>query len=531
MLKFFRKHARGWFMIAIIGIIIIVFVLYFGSAGGGRAATVIATVDKRIIADNEFYKEYEKLQDMARMSLGDQLTPEKLKELDLKRKAYDELLNRQIIVAKAADLKIQVSNEELRNSIMSLPLLQTNGTFDERKYQQILRYNRISAEDFEALQRAELTAQKIESFVREGVKISDQEIYDFYATQNQKINVNFVQVSGNDIKKRILPSPQELENYLKNNGNSFLFPEQVKIKYIFFDGDAFSPDISDADIRDYYSSNKESYRTKDGKPLSLSDARNSIVRDLKKTRGLQNAFLEAKKARDVIYQDDNMDAYGSKNNLKVLHVDYFSVNKTPQDFASLKNFKDIILDLQSNELSKVLSSEKGYYLLKIVDKKPAYVPKLNAIENEVRLRFIESEANILAEKEARSILEKMASGEDFDKIVREKGLTIRETGFFQPGNAIPQIGSHKDAAEVLLQLSANKPYSEKPLFINNAYVIFKFKDANKPERKQFEPQKALYEKILLSIKKEQAFKTWLEGNKTAMIKEKRVRIKKQVEDL
>ena len=40
MLKFFRKHARGWFMIAVIAIIIIVFVLYFGSSRGGQQKDV-----------------------------------------------------------------------------------------------------------------------------------------------------------------------------------------------------------------------------------------------------------------------------------------------------------------------------------------------------------------------------------------------------------------------------------------------------------------------------------------------------------
>jgi predicted GIY-YIG superfamily endonuclease len=41
----------------------------------------------------------------------------------------------------------------------------------------------------------------------------------------------------------------------------------------------------------------------------------------------------------------------------------------------------------------------------------------------------------------------------------------------------------------------------------------------------------MYKKILISIKREEAMKTWLEGNKAAMIKEKRIKIKKQVEDL
>ena len=239
MLRFFRKHARGWFMIAIIGIIIIVFVLYFGSNRGSNTANAIATIDKKIISDAEFRNEYGKLLDRAQLSLGAKLTPEILKKMDLKRQAYNDLLNRQIIIAKAEDLKIQVSDEELRNMLMSVPALQTNGVFDERKYQQILRYNKLSSEDFEALQKAELIANKIETIVCEGIKISDQEIYDLYVLQNQKINVNFVQISGKNIKKEITPTQTELEDYLKRNSNLFRIAEQMKFKYIFFRGRFF----------------------------------------------------------------------------------------------------------------------------------------------------------------------------------------------------------------------------------------------------------------------------------------------------
>jgi len=291
MLRFFRKHARGWFMIAIIGIIIIVFVLYFGSNRGGNTANAIATIDKKIISDAEFRNEYGKLLDRAQLSLGAKLTPEILKKMDLKRQAYNDLLNRQIIITKAEDLKIQVSDEELRNMLMSVPALQTNGAFDERKYQQILRYNKLSAEDFEALQKAELIANKIETIVCEGIKISDQEIYDLYVLQNQKINVNFVQISGKDIKKKITPTQTELEDYLKHNSNLFRIAEQMKFKYIFFAGDSFSPDISDSDIRSYYGSYKDKYKTKDGKQLPLADVKSTIVKELKKTRGMQSAYV------------------------------------------------------------------------------------------------------------------------------------------------------------------------------------------------------------------------------------------------
>ena len=322
-----------------------------------------------------------------------------------------------------------------------------------------------------------------------------------------------------------------MEDYLKRNSNLFRIAEQMKFKYIFFAGDSFSPDIRESDIRNYYGSYKDKYKTKDGKQLPFADVKSTIVKELKKTRGMQSAYVEAKKAHDIIYQEDKFEAYGNKNNLKIHDVEFFPINKPPQEFTSINNFATIILDLQKDEISKVLAAENGYYLLKVIDKKPSYLPKLNTIENEVQSRFIESEMQILAEKEAQSILESTKSGETLDKIAGKNGLKVNETGFFQPGNTIPKLGSNQDVAEVLFQLSANKPYAEKPLFINNTYVILKLKDVSKLDENDFEVKKALYKKTLISIKREEAMKTWLEGNKAAMIKEKRIKIKKQVEDL
>ncbi|MBE3085072.1 MAG: SurA N-terminal domain-containing protein, partial [Bacteroidetes bacterium] len=89
MLRFLRKHARGWFMIAVIGIIIIVFVLYFGSGGRGSHASAIAIVDGKVISEAEFHNEYGKMLDIARQRLGERLTPEILKKMDLKQTAYN----------------------------------------------------------------------------------------------------------------------------------------------------------------------------------------------------------------------------------------------------------------------------------------------------------------------------------------------------------------------------------------------------------------------------------------------------------
>jgi peptidyl-prolyl cis-trans isomerase D len=532
MLKFFRKHARGWFMLGIIVIIIIVFVLYFGSNRGGKMANAIAVIDGKVISEADFHNEYGKLLDMTRMRYGGNLPPELIKKMDIKKMAYDSLLNSQIIIAKAADLKLQVSDEELRNTVMSLPSLQTDGVFDERKYQQILRFNKTSAEDFENMQKINLTARKIENLIREGIKISDKEIFDAYMAQNQKINVNFIQISRKDIKKIIVPTNSELETYLKNNSGGFRVPDQVRMKYLSFSADDFAPsDISESEIRDYYNRQKDKYKTKDGKLSPLADVRNLVLKELLKLRGMQNAYKDAKKAHDILYQENNFEAYAAKNKLKINNSDFFPINKPPGDLAAVKDLATTLVDLNKNDISKVIATDNGYYLIQVTDKKAAYLPKLADIKDDVENNFLENEKLILAEKEAFAILNRLKKGEELEKVVKEMGLKINETGLFEPGSSIPKLGVSAEATEALIQITGKRPYPEKPFLINNGYVIFKFKDASKIDEKDFAAKKDLYKKAFISVKRDEAMHMWLEGNKEAMKREGRIIIKKEAKDL
>ncbi|MEN6467999.1 MAG: SurA N-terminal domain-containing protein [Smithella sp.] len=532
MLKFFRKHARGWFMLLFMAIIIFVFVLYFGTDRGAQTAHTLAIVDGVAITESEYYSEYSKLTDMAKERYGGALTADMLKGMDLKKMAFDSLINRQIIISKAKDLKLQVSDDELKQMIAAIPALQTDGKFDPYKYKQLLSYNKLTAEDFEARQKINLASGKIENLINEGIKVSDQEVLDLYAMQNQKINLQFLQISGADITRPIHPSASELEQYLKNNSNAFRVPEQVKVKYLYFPADAFSAaDISPSEIRDYYNRTKENYKGKDGKPLGIEQATPIIIKELKQGRGMQKALAEAKKAHDTIYQEDNFDAYAAKNNLKVQTADFFPLNKPPQALSSVKDLSVQLAGLLKKELSKVLSAENGYFVVRIEDKKEAYTPQLKNIEADVRQSYLKSERDRIAGEEAAILMEKLRKGESLDKLAAEKNFKIQETGLFLPANVIPKLGNHPEALEIFLSLSMNQPYPEKPLIINKTHVIFKLKELSALDKADFETKKEIFKKVAMNLKKEEAMKSWLEGNKAAMIKEKRLKINKEVKDL
>ena len=64
------------------------------------SANAIAIIDGKTISEAEFRNEYEKLLDMVRMRYGANLSPEMLKKMDLKQRAYNSLINRQLSLLK-----------------------------------------------------------------------------------------------------------------------------------------------------------------------------------------------------------------------------------------------------------------------------------------------------------------------------------------------------------------------------------------------------------------------------------------------
>ncbi len=93
------------------------------------------------------------------------------------------------------------------------------------------------------------------------------------------------------------------------------------------------------------------------------------------------------------------------------------------------------------------------------------------------------------------------------------------------------MGFNQGDPKTFYRLSVANPYPENSFFVNGTYVVFKLKSLSKLDRQVLEKEKDIYKKILLSVKQEEAMRSWLEGNKKALTKEKRIDIKRQAQDL
>ncbi len=533
MLDLMRKHARNWIMKVLLGIIIVVFVFYFGSIGRSRQADIVATVDGKTIAYVDLQKEYQNLSQFYRQRLGGMLTDEMLKGLNLKQQALDNLIQQAIILQKAKELDVEVTDEEVQASILATPGFQKGGAFDDRIYKQLLRFNKLTPEDFEFLQKNALIMTRFANLIQDGVKVSDRDIYDLYRFQNEKLDIRFIQVSPKDFRANVNPGEKELETYLKEHGDEFRVADQIQVKYMVFSGTdyASSVRITDADIADYYDLHADKFKKSGSKPVPLSEAKTKIMTDLRQIGGMQMASDAAKKAHDTIYQDENFDGYAAKHGLKHNTTSFFTSSNPPDDLQQIGDLSRMIFSLQKDEISKVLSDNKAYYLLKLIAKRPSYVPSLKEVRQQVEKQYVDKESNRLARQAADAILGRLKKGEGFHQVVQEKKLKVAETGFFLPGATIPKLGSSPELSNALFPLTVSKPYPERVVFVGGNFIIVQLKERAKLDDSDFAGKKEMLRKTLLQRRKSDVLQAWVEGTKAAMIKDGRLTLKKDLKEI
>jgi peptidyl-prolyl cis-trans isomerase D len=165
MLKFMRKYARSYLIKIIFGVIIIVFVFYFGAGSIREKETVIAEVGGFDVRDAEYRESYKP---------GGRDIPAALSGQDGRQasgrpegKVLSDIINKYILLSEAKKLGISVSEQEFADLIGSVEAFRKDGKFDRERYLAVLKQNRTDPEQFEKSQKTMLLLRKVVSIIRD----------------------------------------------------------------------------------------------------------------------------------------------------------------------------------------------------------------------------------------------------------------------------------------------------------------------------------------------------------------------------
>ncbi len=457
-----RRH-RGWLKWSL-GIVVVTFVaLYVPSCFladmGVTAAPTgsIATIEGRKIPVTTFQRAYAQQSQAIRTAYGDQFNEQMLQQLGIGPRVLDQLVNDEAIVIEAERLGIHVSDQELRERILTIPALQQNGQFiGWAQYSLFLQRQRppMRPDEFESEVRKQLLGDKLHAQVTGWIHVPDSEVRSEFTRRNEKVKLDLAIFTASQFRGAIQPTEQDIMARFEGNKEEYRLPEKRRVRYLAVDANALKSRMtaSNAEIDALYKRNEAMYSTPE-------QIRSSHI--LFKTEGKDDATVK-KLAESVLAK---VKAGGDFAALaKQYSEDTSKENGGDLDYSGrggmVKEFDDVAWALKIGETSGLVKSQFGYHIIKLTDKKAAAKRTLADVRVQLEDQVKTEKAQAEATKKADELAGSIRTPADLDRVAREQSLAVGDSGLFSRDEPLAGIGFAPAVAAKAFELEVGK-VSEK----------------------------------------------------------------------
>ena len=199
-----------------------------------RSNPVAAEVGRNDITFVEFERSYRNTEAQYREMYGDAFSGELAEQLQLPVQTLENLINERLLVMEAERLGLVVSNEELQAAILDIPgLTDGAGNFiGARQYQDLLRANRFSVDEFESNLKRGLLVQKLQDALREIAHVTDGEVEQRAREDAERAAIRYIRVAANRFADDAAPTDEEAVAHFEQNRADFRLPERRRVGYL-----------------------------------------------------------------------------------------------------------------------------------------------------------------------------------------------------------------------------------------------------------------------------------------------------------
>ncbi len=243
-----RKHSKI--------VIIITAILFVGGMAMMGLTGIFSEKDNELgvigdkeITIQEFAQNFEAAVYNYSQSLGggQQLSNEQLAQIN--NQVWYQMVQDYVINKAIDDYAVEVSAKQIAKAIKDDPLeqikqmeqMQTDGKFDQEKYEQALRLGQLNVEALESVYRQRLLIQNLQLDVVGKVFVSDADVRQEYIDQNQELDARVIWFNPEKVKVEKKLTQKELLDFYEANKQAFKKGESRVFDYVVVD---FADDVA-----------------------------------------------------------------------------------------------------------------------------------------------------------------------------------------------------------------------------------------------------------------------------------------------
>lgn len=467
MLNTMRENAGSWIIKVLLGVIVVAFV--FMGAGSFQASreSKIATVNGEGISVSQFQRAYNNILENLRSQFGNNLNDEMIKMLNVKQQALDAVIDTALLRQAAQENDLRIPDEELAASIVSIPAFQNNGAFDKDRYKMLLGQNRLTPETFETIQKEAMIMDQMRSLIIRSAKISDGEARAWYQWENTALNVNYVRFKPETFTD-IDITDKMITDYYTTNKENYRTRPRVQARYIKFEPATYKTEIkvTPEEIAQYYADYPNEFKTQE-----TVSARH-ILFTLPEKATNEEAEAARLKAADVLKKLTDGEDFAA---LAKTYSDCPSKEKGGDLGAftrdqMVKPFADAAFALTVGAISEPVRTQFGWHIIKVDAHNPAATESLENATPKITEKITDRKAKNLAYDAAEALYNSTFDGEEFIKNAKAQKLDLVTTDFFDNATGPKGITSAADFAALAFKLPLME-ISDITEFDNAYYLV------------------------------------------------------------
>lgn len=453
-LKWLRDRFRHlkivlWAVVAVF--VLLVFVDWgTGRSGRGGPEDVAVRVGERVVTEREFLDEVRRSERQMRDLYGNQW--DQLRDqVNLANQTAQRFIQRELLKEEASRLGLVVSDRELQEEIVAMPVFQRSGGgfVGSETYQRVLRANQTTPEAFEAGLREDLLIRKLTTLMERSVWVSDAEVEDSFRRERETADLTLIMIRYEDFLGEVEVDQAALEAYYQERAEQYARPEQRVVRYLAVETSRLrrTLPVEDAELETYYRQHQQEFVEGE-----QARARHVLI------RVDPNASAEARAEAELKAQQVATQARGG--------IDFAALAAASSDDPATKGaggdlgwfgrgrmvpeFEEAVFGATPGEVVGPVQSTYGYHVIKVDEFRPERQLPLEEVREQVRFKVLEGRAAAEAETRAAALYqrvkgEQLATDEAWQALADEDpAVVLNLSPPFEVDGSIPGLGDDPD---------------------------------------------------------------------------------------
>ena len=454
MISTMREYLGGLKLVLLFVILAFVgtSVVYFGADALGRKRlgdNSVATVNGEDIPVDRFRRAYSSYIEFYRQIYKDRLSPEMAERLGISQQVINDLVQDALIGQQARREGVVVTDDELRARIQQVRAFQEDGRFSRDRYLMVLHNLRIDPTEFEADQRRDLVRRKMEGLVKDGVKVSPDELLQAYAFRKDRVRAGWASVDTVPLMATVTVADADFEPYLKAHQAQFTRPERRKLQLAVASPKAFAEPVTDAAAEAYYKEHPAEFE----KPKRLHAA-HVLVR-VPPVGGSEAEAKARAKVEDVIKR-----AQAGEDFAKLARANSEDTGTAAQGgdlgFVGpgevVPQFEEALFRLKKGEITPTpVRTPFGYHAIKLMDVQEGGKSPYKDVAATIKEKLLTERSDRAAAAKAEQARGPLQNAKDFAAEAKHLGVEAR-TATMARGDGLEGIGRDPALEEAVFGL-------------------------------------------------------------------------------